>query len=519
MKSALAAVALAFGCATAVLAQGAKWNEPYESALKAFEGGRCAEAIPLLERAVAIDPKAEANKRIEGVFRKDYFPYYYLALCYAAQSQWDKAAQNLDKARSTLTRQQRAKFEETETKIKVAMNPPPNVDPRKATFDAAVAKAESALSNQQYDAALRQFDSLKAGYASEYAAANLGSKRDQAARGVAAQLVEEGRGLVAKQNYNEAKAKFQQADQTLPNQRQVADALTDIKKREDDYQQLKAQGLADFNARNYPSAKEKLEQARQRHPQLFAIDNLNARLNDINNRPPVPIPVVPPPPPPNNGDKNAAEVARIARSAKDFLGQGKYAEADAAYASILKLDPNNTEAADAMTKSKKFKALRDRAEANRSKNVPAAKKALADAKALDADRFAKEGLAAVLDSLNPGADVPPPAVPTPSGGAVDAARVALQQGLTALLDGRAQESISILEAAASKDKKSAPIHAYLGVAYATQALSAPKADERSRLQDKALDQFKLAKAAQSDYQLSSRIVSPAIVSIYQTAKP
>ena len=44
-------------------------------------------------------------------------------------------------------------------------------------------------------------------------------------------------------------------------------------------------------------------------------------------------------------------------------------------------------------------------------------------------------------------------------------------------------------------------------------------DDRSRLQNKALEQFKRAKAAQADYQLSTRIVSPAIVSIYQSAKP
>ena len=63
----------------------------------------------------------------------------------------------------------------------------------------------------------------------------------------------------------------------------------------------------------------------------------------------------------------------------------------------------------------------------------------------------------------------------------------------------------------------ASLHAYLGVAYATQALSAPKSEDSTRLKNKAIEQFKLAKSAEPDYQLSNRIVSPAILSIYQEA--
>jgi len=127
---------------------------------------------------------------------------------------------------------------------------------------------------------------------------------------------------------------------------------------------------------------------------------------------------------------------------------------------------------------------------SKSKNVAGAQQALADARTFDPDRFTREGLAAVLEKLT-----------LPS---ADPSRAALQQGLMALLNGRAQESIAILERALSKSAKSASLRAYLGVAYATQALSAPKPEDRSRLQDKAVEQFKLAKAAQADCQLSTR---------------
>src|SRR5262249_20536362 len=174
------------------------------------------------------------------------------------------------------------------------------------------------------------------------------------------------------------------------------------------------------------------------------------------------------------------------------------------YALALKSDPKNQDAVDAVSKATKFKTLRDQsARQARSKNVAAAQQALVEARTLDPDRFTKEGLAAVLEKLQP-----------PQ---TDPARAALQQGLLALLNGRAAESIAILQPAASRDGKGASLHAYLGVAYATQALSAPKDDDRARLQNKAIEQFKLAKTAEPDYQLSARIVSPAILTIYQQA--
>jgi hypothetical protein len=417
-----------------------------------------------------------------------------------------------------LTRQQQPKVADAETKIKLALNPTVKPDPRKAAFDAAVAQVESALGNKQFERAIRQFDQIRGTYSAEYSGAGLAAKRDEAVKGYAGQLFDEGRALQQNAKYNDAKAKFQLADQTLPGQKPVTDALADIKKREDEYQRLKAAALADQNARNYSSARDKLEQARTQHPEQFAAENLAARLTEVttlaSGRGPGG----------NTGGSNTGgtttgtgtvtntavdpkvvEGQRLAKSAKDFVAQGKYAEADAAYASALKSDPKNQEAVAALAKATRFRELRDRsAQLSKSKNVAGAQQALVDARTLDPERFTREGLAAVLAKLTP-----------PS---ADPARTALQQGLLALLNGRAQESIAILEPALSKSANSASLHAYLGVAYATQALSAPKREDRSRLEDKAVEQFKRAKAAQADYQLSTRIVSPAILTIYQTSR-
>src|SRR5205085_10739801 len=79
-------------------------------------------------------------------------------------------------------------------------------------------------------------------------------------------------------------------------------------------------------------------------------------------------------------DRNAADVQRLTRSAKDYLAEGKYGEADTAYGAVLKVDPKNQEAADAIAKSNKFRDLRDKgAAASRSKNAAAAQQALAAA--------------------------------------------------------------------------------------------------------------------------------------------
>jgi len=524
-RGALCAASAAAVMATCVvvLAQANRWSEPYDKGVKAFEAGKYADAVQFLERAVAADPKAAPNKIIEGVFRTDYFPYYYLALAYAELGQWDKAAQNLDKARPTLTRQQTAKFNETESKIKLAMSTP-STPPRNPAFDNGMRQAEAALGARNYDAAIRQLDQLRSLDANEYARAGLGAKREEAVKGYGGQLADEGRALVQNGRFNDAKGRLVLAEQTLPGQKAVADALGEIRRREDDYRTHKAAAQAEFDRKSYSAARDRLQQAQQAQPELFAAENLGARLNEAATLAARGATATPPvnatngtPTPPGNTPSNASnttpdpkvlDAQRDVRTAADLIRQGKYAEADAAYASAAKADPNNQDAAAAVARASKFKSLRDRGvEGSKSKTgAAAAQQALVDARNVDPDRFAREGLTAILDRV------------TKSTGD-DPLQVTLRHGLLALLNGRAQESIAILEPAASLDgSKAASLHAYLGVAYATQALSAPKPEDRTRLKDKAVEQFRIAATAEPGYQLSNRIVSPAIIKIYESSR-
>ncbi len=99
-----AAVALTLAVITAAAgaqSAGRRWWERYQNGLDAFNQGHWSEAVTELEVAVALEPKQGANKRTEGVYTKDYFPYYYLCVAYLKQQNLPRSEENLKKARDS----------------------------------------------------------------------------------------------------------------------------------------------------------------------------------------------------------------------------------------------------------------------------------------------------------------------------------------------------------------------------------------------------------------------------------
>lgn len=119
MKTALAAAAIAL-TAQAAAAQANGWYTPYVKGLKALDAAKYADAAMLLERAVSEDPRSARNKYIEGVFRTDYLPYYYLAVAYSKLGALDKAKTNLAKAQPTVPPQLVAQFNEIQRALGAA---------------------------------------------------------------------------------------------------------------------------------------------------------------------------------------------------------------------------------------------------------------------------------------------------------------------------------------------------------------------------------------------------------------
>src|SRR5213083_2771816 len=82
---------------------------------------------------VAADFQSGRNKYVEGVFRLDYFPYYYLGAAYLELRQYDKAEQDFTKVKKNdLPRPLLARFDDYQKRLasEVALahaggNPPP----------------------------------------------------------------------------------------------------------------------------------------------------------------------------------------------------------------------------------------------------------------------------------------------------------------------------------------------------------------------------------------------------------
>jgi len=115
-------------------AQSNAWYNPYVNGVRAVESARYSEAVTLLERAVAEDPRAARNKYIEGVFRTDYVPYFYLALAYMRLGQIDKAAANATRAAVVVPPDLAARFSQLRREI----------DAKPATLDAAATQPPAA---------------------------------------------------------------------------------------------------------------------------------------------------------------------------------------------------------------------------------------------------------------------------------------------------------------------------------------------------------------------------------------
>jgi len=420
-----------------VLAQSRLWAEPYQRALKAIEAKNYAVAVTELERAIAAEPRSESNKYVEGVFRIDYLPYYYLGVAQLELQEYDRARDSFAKARPTLPKGLRAKLDQYEQRLAAAgpvRAPGATSDtagakagstaaaPARAPnrgFEQHVATAEAALKDRRFAEAVTAFDAAHIADAAEFTRQDLQAKRDGAARAVRGQqLADEGRQLLLTSQFSAAKRKLQEADQLLPGQKTVADALKDIQQREETYQGLKTAAGDDVRGDNLQSALNKLAAARTADPDLFASDNLERRVAFVQQR--------------------------------------------------LKLRAIATPGS---TLAPKDPAL--------------------------------------------GAGAVPTSVPNPD-------RAALRTGIAALLRGDRTGSIATFEAALAKGASGdvgAALHAYLGVAYAAKALSTPAQDVASRLREQALAQFRLARQLNPQYRLSDRVVSPAIIALFQQARP
>ena len=281
------------------LAQGRRWSDPYERGRKAFDAGNYAEAVRLLEQAVAIESRQAERKQVEGVFFIPYFPHFYLGAAYLELKQYDKAQQSFAKASNGLSSDLRRRLTDLQGRLTAEarppapapvapvpgpVRPPPPPPTINAAFVTALRQADMALLTKQYAAALAGFDAAKAADAAEYGRQNVQTRRDEAAQAFALELSVDGQRMLNAGTLNQAKAAFQHAEQIASGKKPAQDGLAEIKRREDEFQRLKAASSSDAQAGNFAAARDKLEQARSTHPELFASESLGASLESYAQR-------------------------------------------------------------------------------------------------------------------------------------------------------------------------------------------------------------------------------------------
>ena len=342
----------------------------------------------------------------------------------------------------------------------------PALDPR---FEPLATRAQNSLEAKRYAEALQHFDDLKAIDANEFAKRNLASKRADAAKGRATELVQEGQTILKDKEarLSDARAKFQESQrvQALP---AAQDGLAEIQRREQEYARTRYAADLDRSAGRAAQAAQKYLQAHDLNPEQFKADNLAATVKTLQSQ---------------ADEQASAERERasardraqlydtLTRRGIDFCQTAKYTDAAAA---------------------------------------------LSDARRLDEARFdADKNLARMSTDITTRLNAAP---------AVDYSVVPLQDALVEYLKGNVGKTIALLEPAAKADNGSmdkrirATLHAYLGAAYADRSLVARTDDERQRLKLQAMNEFTIALQAAPDYQLSESVVSPSIRAWMQEAR-
>jgi tetratricopeptide (TPR) repeat protein len=519
------AVAVLVVAASPALAQG-KWADPYDAGRAAFDKGKWQEAIDDFTKAIAIDPRAQAQKIIEGAFREDYFPYYYRALAYTNVQNYAKA--KLDFAQARQTRM-------SDTLMK-------DLDKHAGDVDGVLAAQQAPKPPPPQPAAAPAADASKPPVVAPGApGAPSGASITPAApdpRAQAAELVKQGNTLLAQGKPTEAQKSFQDAQKLAPQAPGVQEGLGAVANRLK-YEQLKSDAAQDRRSGRPADAITKYGLARSADPQQYAADHLDQQLQLAENDLSAVL---------QRNDASARVLAvansvNLLNAGRDLARQHRYADADAKFQAAVDADRTNHEAADALAKSQEFEklVLAGRTFAAQG-TLDTARGSLQDAKTLDPDRFQSEGLESTLADVNrrlapaPAKSVGSAAAPSSAPVAwapvasasvapasASAARQPIYDALVAYLEGDMPRSIRLLQPMAANDialsaSDKAAVHAYLAVAYATSSLEARSDADRESWHGKAVGEFKRAEAAKPGYTLSQRVISPKIQAMFDEAR-
>ena len=472
--------------------------KPYNNAITLMKKQQFEQAIPPLQQAISVDA-VPGNKRYEASLTQDYYPQYYLFICYVKLKQYDKARPFANAARPgkpEVPDFQSAKneYDQAQATALAAANASANAaaeEKKKADtlaanttkFNDAFGRAESALAARRWDDAIAAYNEAKGILPDEFAKRGGDGKIKSASDGKTAaanaladqqrkadfeRIMNGANTALGSKNYgvaitalNEAKSKYPNDFNAAQGQSKLDQALKEQKATSDlaDFNSDVAKGDAAMNAKNWAEAQNAYNSAKAKLPGEFGNRKLQGKL-----------------------DQAAKEIDKMGADAK------RTAEFTAAMNS-----------ANGAIAAKKWDEAIKQLEAARAKSP---------------DDFRKNNLQAKLDEANKQKNAPPPAAgggTAPATAAVDFEKTA-RDGLTALFAGDLKTAEQILSLAHTAAKASpaqkALAHAYLGVVYAEIALQS-KGDVKAKNESRAKEEYRQA----GNFSFPKRIISPAVLNM------
>ena len=446
------------GVDSAAAPQRGRWKDPYDKGVDAFKKGRWQEAVTHLERAVEIDPRADVRKPTDGVFAEAYLPYYYLGLAHQKLGNLKQADTNFKLAQSIqrLPKDIADNLSKAQQEVTTALANANRPSPRPSPPPTPPPTPTPTPTSTP----------------------------------------------TPTPTPSNAPPPVTPAP-TAPPAITVRPATPDPQ-----FDNLIRQAQGALDRKGFQEAITLLDRARGIDPAEFARRGLGPKREDA-----------------IRAQASAQAIADAKAKSGQSLDLGRtlarqkrYAEAEAQYQAAVNADSTNAEAADALEKSRRFGTLRENGKRLiQQGKLESAASPLQDARALDPARFGAEGLEALLKQIEASRTQVPV---TPA-----ATRYldSIRSGLVAYFSGDMQTAITQLSPAAADDQALEPrlranVHAYLSLAYASQALLQPES-VATETRQKAIGEFRLALAAQPDYQLSERLVSRRIIDLLAAARP
>jgi tetratricopeptide (TPR) repeat protein len=476
--------ALCWSAVGARPAAAAEWYESYEKGLRALESGKFAEAVELLEAAVAGRAEPGPSVKTYGVRFIKYYPYFHLAQAYAGLDQKDKAREMLEASeqRNELVKEAALSRERGQLLAKLrqtgspataggaAKPPPPGLTPaERARIEETLSAAEAltaAGKPAEAQARLNDVRSRLSDLGSAPEAEGLRRRADQA---------------------------VEQARVALENLRRE-EAARGAEVRAADARRLLSSARLALGTGNLRGAREQLEQARAIVPQSEELRSLERELADAEER------------------QRAAQTAgRLVQEGQQLFSQKEFEKARAKFAAALEADPSHRDAQAGLTRASEALAA-SLSQAEKQQRVAAD---LEEARSLAKQsriRPAMEKLNAAEALAGKSSEVL-----SLSGAIRESARLKARQGVALHLQGRHAEATADLEDALAALSDRPAAYLYLAVAYYARYLTG--GEKEDALAQKARSAMRDALRLDPQVKTDPRLVSPRIRAALDALRP